>query len=399
MNPIPTEPAMRPRILLAANTTWYLYNFRRRLIAALQAAGYEVIAYSPADDYVPKLAALGVRHVPMRMRNAGTNPLAESLTLARMTRALACERPQALLTYTPKVNIYLGLAARVLGIPVIANVSGLGHGFATGGVLQVVVRALYRQAFRAASLVYFQNDEDRSEFVRAGLVARDKTHRLPGSGVDLERFRPGVRERAGGRDRVVFLLVARMLWEKGVGEYVAAARDLKRAHPGAEFRLLGFLGVENPSAVAASDVAAWEAEGVVRYLGVTDDVAAAYAEADCVVLPSYYREGVPRSLLEAAAMGLPLVTTDSVGCRDTVDDGRSGLLVPPRDARALARAMHRVIGMGPAERLAMGRAGRAKMEREFDEREVIARYLAAVRALLAHPVRAGRLAARRPRPR
>jgi len=227
--------------------------------------------------------------------------------------------------------------------------------------------------------VFFQNEEDRAEFVRADLVEEVKTQRVPGSGVDVDRFQPRSREADG--NGFAFLLVARLLWDKGVGEFVEAARLIQAEYPTVQFRLLGFLDVKNPSAVSRTQVENWNNEGVVKYLGAVDDVRGIYAEADCMVLPSY-REGVPRILLEAASMGLPIITTDAVGCRDAVEDGVTGFLCRPKDSMDLADKMRRMLLLPPGQRRRMGEAGRKKMIREFDEGIVIARYLQAIRDIV-----------------
>jgi glycosyltransferase involved in cell wall biosynthesis len=314
------------------------------------------------------------------MNNARTNPFLELVTIVRIAGLLWRVRPTVMLTYTPKVNIYTSLAARLLGIPVIANVSGLGRAFMVGGWLEAVVRRLYWLAFHTPQVVFFQNVEDRAEFIRAGLVDEAKTQGLPGSGVDVDRFQP--RRREPSANGFAFLLVARLLWDKGVGEFVEAARLIQAELPAVQFRLLGFLDVENPSAVSREQIEKWRKEGVVEYLGAADDVRGVYAEADCMVLPSYYREGVPRTLLEAASMGLPIITTNAAGCRDAVEDGITGFLSRPKDAMDLADKMRRMLSLPPDERRRMGRAGRKKMIREFDERIVIARYLQAIKDIV-----------------
>ena len=208
--------------------------------------------------------------------------------------------------------------------------------------------------------------------------------RLPGSGVDLSAFRYAPMQPLGNRP-FRFLLVARLLWDKGVGEYVEAARIVRRKYPTAKFQLLGFLDVKNPTAVSSADMDDWVREGVVEYLGVADDVKPYLTDADCVVLPSY-REGVPRSLLEAAAMGRLIVTTDAVGCRDAVDDGVTGLLCRVADANDLADKLLRMIEMSPEGRVLMGQAGRRKMELEFDEKIVIDRYLRVIEGIVSSSI-------------
>jgi len=258
-------------------------------------------------------------------------------------------------------------------------VSGLGRAFIRPSLITQVVKLLYRGTFGRARHVFFQNQDDLDTFVQAGLVPAALTERLPGSGVDLQRFQPApLPQRA--IDAPVFLLVARMLWDKGVGEYVAAARQVRQHHPGAQFQLLGFADVANPSAIPRQQLDDWVAEGVVEYLGATDNVRPWLAQADCVVLPSY-REGVPRTLLEAAASARPVITTDAPGCRDTLVDGVSGYLCRPGDADDLAAQLLRFVALTPDQRRAMGDRGRAHVERHFDERLVVTRYLTVVRDL------------------
>lgn len=363
------------RIAVVANTSWYLYNFRLRLMRALMAAGHEVVAVGPPDSHADRLAAAGIRHCAVPLAAASVNPLRELRSVWALHRVFRSEGIEAVLSYTPKGNIYAAVAAALNGLPTVPNVSGLGRAFIRHSPLTWLVQQFYRLTFRRAERVLFQNQDDLALFVRMGLVGAQKAERIPGSGVDLERFAPGGSGGAVVKDKMVFLLVARLLWDKGVGEYVEAARVVRRQYPATEFRLLGFLDAQNPSAIPRAQVEAWVTEGVVDYLGSTDDVRPHLHGADCVVLPSAYREGVPRSLLEAAAMAKPLITTDAPGCRDTVDDGVSGFLCRLRDAEDLAEKMMRMMEMDRDRLVAMGRHGREKMVREFDERIVLKRYL------------------------
>jgi glycosyltransferase involved in cell wall biosynthesis len=367
------------RVIIALNTAWNLFNFRSGLIRALVSHGYNVIAVAPADEYAPQLAALGCRFVPLPMDNKGTHPGRDLLLLWRFIRLMRKEGPDVFLGYTVKPNVYGSLAAHFSGVPVINNVAGLGTVFIKGGWVNWFVRALYRGALARSRKVFFQNEDDRQLFITGGLVNEALTDRLPGSGVDLKKFEPVP---LPGRSVIRFLLIARMLWDKGVGECVEAARLLKSRGLNSEVCLLGFLDVQNPAAISTTQMDEWVAEGVVRYLGVSDNVREEIAQADCVVLPSFYREGTPRTLLEAAAMARPIITTDSVGCRDVVDDGVNGLLCRPRDATDLADKMALMISMSQTEREAMGLRGREKVEREFDEKIMIDKYLAAIEAVL-----------------
>lgn len=364
------------KIIICLNTAWNLVNFRAGLIRSLVAAGYEVIAVAPSDKYAAGLEALGCRFVPLYMENGGTNPIQDATLMMRFMRLFARERPDAYLGYTVKPNVYGSLAAHIMGIPVINNIAGLGAVFIKNGLLVRVVRWLYRLALRRSAKVFFQNPDDRALFIDGGMVRPDVAELLPGSGIDLERFislpKPDAKN-----PRFRFLLIARMLRDKGVGEYVDAARQLRQRWPQAEFCLLGFVDVQNPAAISRVEVDAWVAEGVVNYLGVSDDVRLQLATTDCVVLPSY-REGTPRTLLEAAAMARPIITTDAVGCREVVNDGVNGYLCKVRDAVDLAEKMERMLSLPPEQRSRMGQQGRDKMVMEFDEKIVIRKYLAAI---------------------
>ena len=371
-----------PKIILSINTSWNIVNFRSGLVRALRRKGFEVVALSPDDAYVGRLAELECRHVPLAMDNKGTNPLRDAALFLRYLMVLRRERPAVFLGWTIKPNVYGSLAARLLGVPVINNVSGLGTAFLSTGWLNRVVRFLYRAAFARSARVFFQNRDDLTLFVDSDLVRSGQARLLPGSGVDLDYFSPAPSGHRAPGVGPVFVLVARLLWDKGVGEYVEAARILRSRLPQARFQLLGFLDVENRTAVPRKAVDQWVAEGLVEYLGHADDVRPYLAAADCVVLPSY-REGTPRSLLEAAAMARPLIATNVPGCREVVDDGFNGWLCRPADANDLADRMLRFALMPEADREEMGRQGRLKAEREFSESIVVDAYLADIERLLA----------------
>lgn len=372
------------KVMIVLNTAWNLVNFRAGLIRSLVADGHEVVAVAPYDDYASRLAGLGCRFVALPMDNKGTHPGRDLLLFFRFINLLRREKPDVYLGYTIKPNIYGSLASHVLGIPVVNNIAGLGTVFIRDNLLTLLVRGLYKAAMSGSRHVFFQNNEDMGMFVEKGLVSADKVSRLPGSGINLETFGCTPVLRPENRP-FCFLLVARLLWDKGVGEYVEAARLIRKKYPTARFQMLGFLDVQNKTAVTTEQMDEWVMEGIVEYLGVADDVKPYLAAADCVVLPSY-REGVPRSLLEAAAMGRPIVTTDTVGCRDAVEHGLNGLLCRVADAHDLADKMQTMLAMTDAERESMGLAGRRKMELEFDEKIVIGRYrqvLDEVAALIA----------------
>jgi glycosyltransferase involved in cell wall biosynthesis len=362
-------------VMIALNTAWNLVNFRAGLIQKLVSEGHEVIAVAPPDEYAPRLAALGCRFVPLPMDNQGTHPGKDLALLWRFHRLLKRERPDVLLSYTVKPNIYGSLAAHGLRIPVINNIAGLGAMFIKKTWVTLLVKSLYRLALFKSARVFFQNEDDRALFVSEGLVSEAITDRLPGSGIDLKKFMPSP---LPNQTTIRFLLIGRMLWDKGVGEYIQAARQLKQQGFNVDLCLLGFLDVKNPAAISRQQMDEWVKEGVVRYLGATDDVRPHIKDTDCIVLPSY-REGTPRTLLEAAAMARPIVTTNAVGCREVVDDRVNGLLCQPRDWSDLTEKLKGIVNLTPDQRSAMGLLGRQKIEREFDEQIVIEKYLAAVR--------------------
>jgi glycosyltransferase involved in cell wall biosynthesis len=365
-------------VVISINTSWNIVNFRSSLVRALIAEGLEVVALAPRDPFSPRIEALGCRYIELPMDNKGTSFARDFGLMMRYRRLLRELRPVVYLGYTIKPNVYGTLAARSLGIPTINNISGLGTAFIRENWLTRVVHLLYRVALAGSYKVFFQNADDRALFVDRGLVATERTDVLPGSGIDLDWFVP--RERTTPRDEKapLFLMIARLLWDKGVREYVDAARIVRAKFPDARFQLVGPLDVENRTAVHRASVEAWVSEGVIDYLGPLDDVRPVIADADCVVLPSY-REGAPRTLIEAQAMGRPVITTDVPGCRDVIEAGVTGLMCRVKDAADLAGAMETLAEMSREARGTMGVAARRLMVERFDEKIVIRAYLDAVR--------------------
>lgn len=350
---------------------------------ALKAAGHTVVAVAPLDDYASRISAAGIEFKAIPLSGSGTNPWSELRSVIKLlsifTHGINGHRIDMVLSYTPKGNLYSALACQVAGMAYVPNISGLGRAFIKKSMVTLVVKALYRLTMKRALHVFFQNNEDMASFVEAGLVKADRAERLPGSGVDLKRFQiaPWPAERSP--NGLTFLLVCRMMWDKGVGEYVEAARQVRTLFPNARFQLLGFLDVANPSAISRQQMNAWEAEGIVTYFSPTDDVRPFMANADCVVLPSY-REGVPRTLLEAGAMARPVITTDAPGCRDTVLDGKTGFLCHVANAQDLAQKIMQFILLTHEQRQEMGRQGRIFVENLFDEQIVLDRYLQLVKS-------------------
>jgi len=371
----------RKTIVISINAAWNIVNFRGGVISALQERGYRIVALAPDDEYRARLEEMGVELCPIAIDSKGMSPLRDLILLARYRAVLSRLKPVLFLGYTIKPNIFGSLAAHSLGIPVINNISGLGTAFINEGLLTRIATTLYRIALRRSRTVFFQNDEDRRLFLARKIVRPEQAGLLPGSGVDVQRFQPA--ESPGERDGCTFLFVGRLLWDKGVREFVEAARLVRARLPGARFQLLGFLDVPNRTAVGRSDVDGWIAEGLIEYLGAQSDVRPFVAAADCIVLPSY-REGLPRTLLEGAAMGKPLIASDVPGCRDVVEHRANGLLCAVRDPGSLADAMMLMAETPHQRRAEMGALGRKTVEQRFDQRIVIDLYLAAIEAALGH---------------
>lgn len=374
------------KLVLFANTDWYLWNFRRSLALALRDAEHDVLLLSPDGPYGEKLRGLGLRWQALPMDRRSLDPLREARLLLHLVCLLRRERPDLVHGFTIKPAVYGSMAARLAGVPARVNaVAGMGYVFTSDALmarlLRPVVRALLRLSLggHGARLV-LQNPDDVAWFTRAGLVEPRSIRLIPGSGVDCQRFarEPGA---DGGQDRPVrVLLPARLLWDKGLTEYAQAARLLRHRGAPVELLLAGDPDPGNPAAVPQATVRGWVEEGILQWLGHVDDMPALFRGVDIVALPSY-REGLPKGLIEAAASGCALVATDVPGCREVVTDGVDGLLVPPRSAAELADAIARLAGDATL-RARLGGAARAKALERFDERIIVRSTLDVYRELV-----------------
>ncbi len=362
------------KVLLFANTPWYLYNFRLPLAQALADSGHEVLLVSPPGPHSLYLEAAGFRWLAFPLSRRSLNPFNELLTLLRLFRLYRRERPSLVHHFTIKCVLYGSLAARAAGVRAVVNaVTGLGYVFSNNGgrarSLLAVAKGLYRLALHGTTVV-FQNPDDRQAFLRAGLVRPAQTALIRGSGVDLRRF--GLTPEPAGTPVVV--LPARLLWDKGVGVFVAAARSLRDQGVRARFVLLGDLDPDNPSGIPPEQLQTWQREGMIEWWGWQEDMPTQYALSHIVCLPSF-REGVPKTLIEAAACGRALVAADVPGCREAVRHRFNGLLVPQKDPLALAEALRELIDC-PDLRREMGANGRILAESEFSVERVVAETLA-----------------------
>jgi glycosyltransferase involved in cell wall biosynthesis len=372
------QTATAQTVCLVCNTGFAIYTYRQGFIRMLVGKGVRVIVLAPRDRTFPLLEEMGCECIDLPVASKGTNPLDDLRTLAALYRHYRALRPDVVFHYTIKANIYGSVAAWLARVPSIAVTTGLGYVFIQKSRAASVAKLLYRMAFRFPREVWFLNRDDEEAFLRERLLTHpERAKLLHGEGVNIEQFALTPLPRT---EYITFVLIGRLLWDKGVGEYVEAARMLRTRYPHARFQLLGPVGVDNPSAITQADIDGWLKEGVIEYLGEAHDVRPVIASADCVVLPSY-REGVPRTLMEASAMGRPIVATDVPGCREVVDDSVTGLLCEVKNAQSLSAKLAQILEMSEAARREMGLRGRDKVVAEFDEALVIERYRQTLYAL------------------
>jgi len=348
------------------------------LVQALQKEGYSVVAIAPRDVYSEKLEALGCEYHNIDINNKGTNPIEDAKLVRAFYTLYKSVKPDVILQYTIKPNIYGSMAAGLLKIPVISNISGLGTVFLNDSFSSKIARFLYKVALQVPQKVFYQNTHDRELFVTSKLVTKSKTDLLPGSGIDTEKFKPKPSSNKT-QQSVRFLFIARLLKDKGLLEYVNAAKEIQGTS--VECGILGAYYPGNPTAITEREMKQWEDAGIVSYIGVSDDVQSVIAKYDCIVLPSY-REGLSRVLLEAASMAKPIITTNVPGCKEVVDDGINGYLCELKSATSLAKQMRKMLALSDEERKTMGQYGRDKVIQEFDETIVIQKYLEAIALLL-----------------
>ena len=360
------------RIAISINTSWNIYNFRSGLVKTLQKEGHEVIAIAPKDEYSSKLVSeLNMEYYPIEIDNKGSNPIKDFKLILDYKKVLKKAKIDVLLQYTIKPNIYGTIAAKQLNIPTINNVSGLGTIFINPNTLTSKIgRRLYKFAFKYPFKVFFQNADDRQLFIDHNLVYPNKTDVLPGSGVDLAKFEYSPRRKNG---KFTFLMIARVLYDKGVIEYVQAAKMLLNEMDNVNFQLLGTID-QSKGSIPIELFNSWKQDNIIEYLGVTDDVQSKIKEADCIVLPSY-REGTPKTLLEALAVGRPIITTNVPGCKETVIDNENGFLCESKNSKDLHKKMRQVSLLKEEELLIMSKNSRKLAEEKFDDKIVYRKYI------------------------
>jgi len=345
------------------------------LIRRLKSEGYRVIVLTQFDGYENAIGEEVDEIKSLFISRKGVNPFLDIFTILHITKHLLTFKPDVLLSFSIKPVIYGSIAAKITNVRSIVMITGLGTAFISDTWLTKVVKVLYKYSLSSVSLIFFQNVDDKGLFINQKLVDSKVCRLTPGSGLDLDKFSYA---KLWQRSDTIFLLIARMLWDKGIGEFVEAARAIKVKYPSTRFQLLGPLGVENRTSIPRSKMAEWQEKGFIEYLEETDNVASYIEKASCIVLPSY-REGTSRVLLEGAAMGRPIIATDVPGCREVVDDGVTGFLCKPRDYVSLAHKMELMLKLPYEDCIVMGAKGREKVENEYNQDIVCDLYVQAIK--------------------
>lgn len=376
---------LRPRILFVINHAGFFLSHRLPLAQAAQRAGYDVIVVTPKSRHVPQIEAAGLAWAPLRLSRSGTRPWTEAMTLASLYRTYRQLRPDIVHHVTSKPVLYGTPMARLAGVGAVVNaISGMGsnfsHDLGSSGVMSTLLAAGYRTALRHRNMrVIFQNETHEQVFVRRGWVRADQSVLIRGAGVDTNVFAPAA---VAPKGVPLVVLVSRMLHSKGIGDFVGAARRLRLEGVKARFALVGDPDPDNADSITEQQLRAWHYEGAVEYWGRREDIPDVLRGAAVACLPTFLPEGVPKSLIEAAACGLPIVTSDIPGCRELVADGVSGLLVPFKQQESLAAALRTLIN-DPALRARMGAAGRARVLAQYSLVQVVDAHLAVYKELLA----------------
>ena len=360
-------------IMIVGTNMMSIYNHRLELIRKLLELNHSVSVATPFSGEEQNLIRMGVKCIDVKLETRGRNPFHDLVLLKDLIRIFRKEKPDVVLTFYTKTNIYGGIAARICGIPYIENITGVGSAIANGGWMARLMMMLYSQAVRKAHIVFFQNTQNQSLFHDRKVPLRNEKL-LPGSGVSLDRFPLLPYPET---DEYNFLFISRVLREKGIYEFVEAARIIKRNHPHCNFHVIGPYDQEFEKYLKNA-----EAEGSIIVHGKVFNVADFIRDSHCTVFPSYYAEGMANVLLESAASGRPVITTNLPGCGETVDDSLTGYIVQPQNANDVAEKIKKFLVLSHKEKKAMGEAGRRKMERQFDRRIVVNAYIDEIQKIL-----------------
>lgn len=364
--------ALNTTIALVANSTWNFFNFRMNIVKAIIERGYRVVLISPKDEYLePLLEKFEVDHIPLKhLKRKGINPAKEILLINELKQIYKRINPDLVIHFTIKPNIYGNYVAKKLGIKSICVVTGLGYVFLHETYFSRIAKLLYRYSFSKSDLVVFENKDDKDLFIELDLVPADKASYVKGCGVNLDYYKPLLEARKNN-NKTIFTFIGRLMYDKGIVEFIRAAEELKFNYKNVEFWLVGEIDDGNPASINNQQLIEWVESGIVKYFGQIKDIRPLIEKSDCVVLPSY-REGMSRLLTEAIAMEKPVISSDTPGCKDIVDDGENGFLVPIKNSEALLEAFVKFLELDEPQRQSMGKKGRLKAINEFDD-QVIAR--------------------------
>jgi glycosyltransferase involved in cell wall biosynthesis len=365
------------KIVITTNSSWNVYNFRLGLIRTLLEEGFLVFVIAPKDEYFSKLEQAGIKCFDIGIDNKGTNPIFDSFLVFKYLKHLRNIRPQLMLSYTIKSNVYGNIAAQMLGIPVINTVSGLGTIFIKRNIVSYIGSLLYYLSFKKTDWVFFHNQTDRDYFIKKKIVKNDNSAVVGGSGVDLSKFDYNRQYNKGQQ----FLFVGRLLGDKGIREYINAAKKIIENNQSTKFIIIGELGSKNNTAITEKELNDLINHPQIIYKGKSDNIKEELELADVMVLPSY-REGLSKSLIEAAAMKLPIITTDVPGCREVVVHGVNGYLCHPKNQEDLFNKILEMTNLTEEERVQMGKESRIIVEKNFDEKIVISKYLEKISVLV-----------------
>lgn len=365
-------------VLITSNYAWTVYNFRLSLIRRLKTEGYKVIVLTQFDGYESHIAKEVDQVINLCISRMGVNPFFDILTVLDYLRKFIIIKPDIVLSFSIKPVIYSNIAAKLLNIKSIVMITGLGTSFIGGSIIKHIVTKLYRFALRSVSIVIFQNQDDKNLFLTNNIVNKDKCLISPGSGVDTDKFSYSNLPNSKVKN---FLFVGRIISDKGINEFINAAREIKKEYSNVNFQIVGPLNVENRTSISRSEVEEWQKEGVIEYLGETDNVLKYIRMASCVVLPSY-REGTSKALLEAAAVGRPLIASNVPGCKEIIDDGINGYLCKPKDYVSLIKKIELMLMLTHIDRVNMGIKGHEKVERNFKQEIVSDIYSNAISEVL-----------------
>lgn len=369
-------------IAIVANTTWNIYNFRLNVIEKLLNYGYSVIVFAPIDEYIiyrdlyPTVKHVGIR----TLSRYGINPIRDLVLVFELLRKYRKFKPDLILHYTNKPNIYGAIASKIASIPSIATITGLGYAFTHSGLVSKITKTLYKWTSNSHKILIFQNAADKSLFLTNKMVKPYKTRLIKGSGVDTNYYLP--QNKISENDDITFTFIGRLLYNKGIVEFANAAKVILNDFPKVRFWVIGELDEDNPSSVEKDSLNQWMEDKIIEYKGFQKDIRTLLHEIDCVILPSY-REGLPRVILEALSMSIPVITTQTAGCEETVTNGQNGYLIPVRSTQKLVEAIRKFILLSKEEKIKMGKLGRIRAQNEFDSKIIANQVFDLVKEVLA----------------